>query len=198
MPLRKTSVYEVNRKRSLPQPKLPKLLLQAVSWGSLCAVCTSTPWLACMVCTAKKFIPRLGHGWLFNRSFVSWSLPWRAPLSTVWCSQRNEERTPKESCRPAWEMESLYHRLVFQLLISRQRRLWKAAWPSGQRVVLAIRRSRVRVALWPLAGFVLCRPEFKSSATLVNRLPVGVLNPVMLYLSYVFSKYLLILKRFGH
>ena len=82
-------------------------------------------------------------------------------------------------------MESLYHRLVFQLHISRQRRPWKAAWPSGQRVVLAIRQSRVRVVLWPLAGFVLCRPEFKTSATPV--LPVGVLNPVMLYLSYVFS-----------
>ena len=33
---------------------------------------------------------------------------------------------------------------------------------------LAMRRSRVRVQLWPLAGFVLCRLEFKSSATLVN------------------------------
>ena len=44
----------------------------------------------------------------------------------------------------------------------------EAAWPSGQRVGLAIRRSRVRVPLWPLAGFVLGRPEFISSATLVN------------------------------
>ena len=44
----------------------------------------------------------------------------------------------------------------------------EAAWPSGQRVGLAIRRSRVRVPLWPLAGFVLGRPEFKFSATLVN------------------------------
>ena len=43
-----------------------------------------------------------------------------------------------------------------------------AAWPSGQRVGLAIRRSQVRVPLWPLAGFVLGRPEFKFSATLVN------------------------------
>ena len=43
-----------------------------------------------------------------------------------------------------------------------------AAWPSGQRVGLAIRRSRVRVPLWPLAGFVLGRREFKSSATLLN------------------------------
>ena len=44
----------------------------------------------------------------------------------------------------------------------------EAAWPSGQRVALAIRRSRVRVPLWPLARFVLGRPEFKFSATLVN------------------------------
>ena len=44
----------------------------------------------------------------------------------------------------------------------------EAAWPSGQRVGLAIRRSRVRVPLWPLAGFVLGRPEFKFSAMLVN------------------------------
>ena len=36
-----------------------------------------------------------------------------------------------------------------------------AAWLSGQLVGLAIRRSRVRVPLWPLAGFVLGRPEFK-------------------------------------
>ena len=40
--------------------------------------------------------------------------------------------------------------------------------PSGQRVGLAIRRSQVRVPLWPLAGFVFGRPEFKFSATLVN------------------------------
>ena len=44
----------------------------------------------------------------------------------------------------------------------------EAAWPSGQCVELAIRRSRVRVLLWPLAGFLLGRPEFKFSATLVN------------------------------
>ena len=41
-------------------------------------------------------------------------------------------------------------------------------WPSGQRVGLAIRRSRVRVPLWTLAGFVLGCPELKSSVTLVN------------------------------
>ena len=44
----------------------------------------------------------------------------------------------------------------------------EGAWPSGQRVGLAIRWFRVRVPLWPLAGFVLGRPEFKSSATLVD------------------------------
>ena len=37
-----------------------------------------------------------------------------------------------------------------------------------QRVGLAIRWSRVRVPLWSFAGFVLCCPEIKSSATLVN------------------------------
>ena len=65
----------------------------------------------------------------------------------------------------------------------------EAAWPSGQRVGLAIRRCRVRVPLWPLAGFVLGRPEFKFSATLVNSqlvALVGVFNPVMLHLNYLF------------
>ena len=33
------------------------------------------------------------------------------------------------------------------------------AWKSSQRVGLAIWRSRVRVPLWPLAGFVLGRPR---------------------------------------
>ena len=73
----------------------------------------------------------------------------------------------------------------------------ETGWPSGLRVGLAIRRSWVRVPLWPLAGFVLGRPEFKSSATTGWLLPVGVLNPRMLYLDYLFSKYLLIVKRFG-
>ena len=54
-------------------------------------------------------------------------------------------------------------RYLTQLLKDRE-----AAWPSGQRVGLAIQRSRVRVLLWPLAGFVLGHPEFKFSATLVN------------------------------
>ena len=44
----------------------------------------------------------------------------------------------------------------------------KAAWLSGQRVRLTIRHPLVRVLLWPLAGFVLSRPYYKSSATLIN------------------------------
>ena len=44
----------------------------------------------------------------------------------------------------------------------------RAARLGGQRIGLAIRRSWVRVQLWPLAGFVLGRPEIKSSTTLVN------------------------------
>ena len=67
----------------------------------------------------------------------------------------------------------------------------EAAWPSGQPVGLTIRRSRVRVPLWPLAGFVSNRPEFKSLATLVISQLValcqlGFFNPVMLYLNYLF------------
>ena len=42
------------------------------------------------------------------------------------------------------------------------------AWPDGERVALEIRRSQVRVPLWRLGGFVLGRPEFRSSATLIN------------------------------
>ena len=38
-------------------------------------------------------------------------------------------------------------RYLTQLLKDRE-----AAWPSGQRVGLAIQRSRVRVPLWPLAS----------------------------------------------
>ena len=56
--------------------------------------------------------------------------------------------------------------------------------------VLAMWLSQFRVLLWPLAGFVLCHPEFKSSVTLVNTvlLPVGVFNPVMLYLNnFIFA-----------
>ena len=56
-----------------------------------------------------------------------------------------------------------------------------AACLCDQRVGLAIPRSRVRVPLWPLAGFVLGRPELKSSATLENSqlvasLPAGFLT----------------------
>ena len=40
----------------------------------------------------------------------------------------------------------------------------EAAWPSGQRDGLAIRRSRVRVPFWPLAGFVLGRPGVLGDA----------------------------------
>ena len=48
--------------------------------------------------------------------------------------------------------------------------------------------SRVQVPLWRLAGFVLGRSELKSSPTLVKKPtgclhPVGVFNPVMLYLN---------------
>ena len=34
----------------------------------------------------------------------------------------------------------------------------EAAWPSGQHVRLEIQQPRVRVLLWPLAGFVLGLP----------------------------------------
>ena len=66
----------------------------------------------------------------------------------------------------------------------------EAAWPSGQRIRLIIQRSWVQVPLLPLCVFVLSRPELKSSAMLVNSqlvhlLPVGVFNPVMLYLNYL-------------
>ena len=44
----------------------------------------------------------------------------------------------------------------------------EAAWPSGQPVRLTIQQSRVQVPLWPLAGFVLGHPEFKSLALLVH------------------------------
>ena len=64
----------------------------------------------------------------------------------------------------------------------------EAAVPSGQRVGLAVRRSRVRVPLWPLAGFVLGRLEFKSSATLVNSQLVASCQLgflILLYLNYL-------------
>ena len=62
-------------------------------------------------------------------------------------------------CHKVYEIVISAHYLT-QLLTDRE-----AAWPSGQRVGRAF---RVRFPLWPLAEFVLGRPEFKSSATLVN------------------------------
>ena len=56
-----------------------------------------------------------------------------------------------------------------------------AVW---QRVRLAIRRSWVLFPLLGLVGFVLSCPKFKSTAT-GCLLPVGVFNPVMLYLNYL-------------
>ena len=70
----------------------------------------------------------------------------------------------------------------------------EAQWQGGQVVGwlarLAMRRFRVQVQLWPLAGFLLGRLEFKSSATLVNSQLVAScqlgVNPVTLYLNYLF------------
>ena len=52
-------------------------------------------------------------------------------------------------------------------------------------------RSRVRVPLWRLARFVLDRPRGQILAHACKKpngclLPVGVFNPVMLYLDYLF------------
>ena len=66
---------------------------------------------------------------------------------------------------------STWKRLIAHFMedVNKRRRiLLEAAWPSCRRGGLAIQRSRVRFPLWPLAWFVLGRPEFKSSATLVN------------------------------
>ena len=57
---------------------------------------------------------------------------------------------------------------------------------------LSIRRRRVQVPPWPLAGFVHSSPEFKSSTMLVNsqlvcRRPVGILNLLCLILIICFS-----------
>ena len=72
----------------------------------------------------------------------------------------------------------------------RRRTIKEAAWLSGQCVGLAIRQSRVQVPLWPLAEFVLCGPEFKSSAMLVNSQLVAscLFNPFMLYVNYLFLR----------
>ena len=72
--------------------------------------------------------------------------------------------------RTRMTVENTFGRWKGRFSRSLSARIWRlmAAWPSGQHVGLAIRRSRVRVPLWPLAGFVLGRPEYKFSATLVN------------------------------
>ena len=40
----------------------------------------------------------------------------------------------------------------------------EATWLHGQHVGLAIQQSQIHIPLWPLAGFVLGLPEFKSTA----------------------------------
>ena len=88
--------------------------------------------------------------------YVSWGFPGFAlPLSGIPVPPRSDQQTfgrpPKHANRRKVDFSGR-----------------EAAWPSGQRVGLAIRRSRVQVPLWLLAGFVFGRPEFKSSAMLVN------------------------------
>ena len=61
---------------------------------------------------------------------------------------------------------------------------WSARWTCSPTVP-------VRVPLCSLSGFVPSRPEIKFPATLVNSqlvalLPVGVFNPVMFCLDYLF------------
>ena len=73
-------------------------------------------------------------------------------------------------------MSFFYSEQIQLILHYLNKRNKEAVWPSGQRVGLAIRRSRVRVPLWPFAGFVLGRSEFKSTATLVNSQPVASLQ----------------------
>ena len=56
---------------------------------------------------------------------------------------------------------------------------------------LEIRRPRVQVLPWPLAGFVHSSPQFKSWATLVNSQlvclqPVGILGHITFHLNYWF------------
>ena len=45
---------------------------------------------------------------------------------------------------------------------------FEAVWPSDLRVGLTMQQSQARDPLQRLAGFVLCHPEFRSFATLVN------------------------------
>ena len=59
-----------------------------------------------------------------------------------------------------------------------------AVWQRSRRVRLAIPRSWVLLPFLGLVGFVLSCPKFKSTAT-GCLLPVGVFNPVMLYLNYL-------------
>ena len=49
----------------------------------------------------------------------------------------------------------------------------EATWPRGQRVGLAIQQSQIHIPLWPLTGFVLGLPEFKSTAALLISQPAG-------------------------
>ena len=71
-------------------------------------------------------------------------------------------------------------------------------WPSVLVSMLdsqSGRLSLVRFLLWPLAGFVLNCPEFKSSATLVNSQLVQPpaswgFNPAMFYLHHLLQNYL--------
>ena len=61
---------------------------------------------------------------------------------------------------------------------------WSARWTCNPTVPIP-------VPVWSLARFVPSRPEIKFPATLVNSqlvafLPVGVLNPVMFCLDYLF------------
>ena len=70
----------------------------------------------------------------------------------------------------AYEVERTDHKAVVCAMIyhGMEYCIFEAAWLSGQCVGLTIRWSWDRVSLWPLAGFVLGRPELKSSVTLVN------------------------------
>ena len=69
----------------------------------------------------------------------------------VWpCAPATAKATCKLGCS-SFVACDLYDRI--------RRRSKEAAWPSGQRVGLAIRWSRVWVPIWPLAGFVLVVPS---------------------------------------
>ena len=96
--------------------------------------------------------------------YVSWGFPGFAlPSSGIPVPPRSDQQTFGCPPKHAKERQRKAIRKASVDLLVRE-----AAWPSGQRVGLAIRRSRVQVPLWLLAGFVFGRPEFKSSAMLVN------------------------------